>query len=97
MHNVYSVMKRELGAYFASPIAYVVIAMYLAVVGGLGGLLLYFSREATMRYVFNHGVTLLFTVLVTQVLTMRLLADERRTGTLELLLTAPLRDWQIVP
>jgi len=96
MRNVYYVMKRELGAYFTSPIAYVVIAIYLAVVGGLGGLLLYFSREATMRYVFNHAVTLLFTVLVTQVLTMRLVADERRTGTLELLLTAPLRDWEVV-
>jgi len=96
MRNIYHVMKRELGAYFASPIAYVVIAIYLAVVGGLAALLLYFSAEATMRYVFNHGVTLLFTVLVTQVLTMRLVADERRTGTLELLLTAPLRDWQMV-
>ncbi len=96
MRNVYYVMKRELGAYFTSPIAYVVIAIYLAVVGGLGSLLMYFTREASMRYVFNHAVTLLFTVLVTQVLTMRLVADERRTGTLELLLTAPLRDWEVV-
>ena len=96
MRNVYYVMKRELGVYFSSPIAYVVIAIYLAIMGGLGGLLLYFSREATMRYVFNHAVTLLFSVLVTQLITMRLMADERRTGTLELLLTAPLRDWEVI-
>lgn len=96
MRNVYYVMKRELGVYFSSPIAYVVIAIYLAIMGGLGGLLLYFSREATMRYVFNHAVALLFSVLVTQLITMRLMADERRTGTLELLLTAPLRDWEVI-
>jgi len=41
-------------------------------------------------------VALLFFVLVTQVITMRLLADESRQGTLELLLTAPVRDWEIV-
>ena len=96
MRNVYYIAKRELGTYFASPIAYVVAAIYLAVVGGLSGFILYFSREATMRYVLTHGVTLLFTVLVTQVLTMRLLADERRVGTLELLVTSPVRDWEII-
>ena len=96
MRNVFYIAKRELGAYFASPIAYVISAIYLAVIGGLFGIILYYSREATLRYVFLHSVSLLFLVLVTQVLTMRLLADERRLGTLELLLTAPLRDWEVV-
>ncbi len=96
MRNVYHVARRELGAFFVSPIAYVVTAIYLAVTGGLFGFILYYSREATLRYVLMHGVSLLFLVLITQVLTMRLLAEEQRLGTLELLLTAPLRDWEVV-
>ncbi len=96
MRNVYHVARRELNAYLASPIAYVVAAIYLAVLGGLSGFILYYSREATLRYTLTHGVTLLFLVLVTQVLTMRLLADEQRQGTIELLLTSPVRDWEVV-
>jgi ABC-2 type transport system permease protein len=96
MRNVYHVARRELNAYLASPIAYVVAAVYLAVLGGLSGFILYYSREATLRYTLTHGVTLLFLVLVTQVLTMRLLADEQRQGTIELLLTSPVRDWEVV-
>lgn len=96
MRNVIHIARRELNAYFVSPIAYVVGAIYLAVMGGLFGIILYYSREATLRYVFLHGVSILFLVLVTQVLTMRLLAEEQRQGTLELLLTAPLRDWEVV-
>ena len=96
MRNVYHIARRELGTYFVSPMAYVVSAMFLAIIGGLSGFILYYSREATLRYTLMHAVTLLFTILVTQVLTMRLLADEQRTGTLELLLTAPVRDWEVV-
>ena len=96
MKNAYYIAKRELGAYFVSPIAYVMSAIYLAVTGGLFGFILYYSREATLRYVFLHGVSVLFLVLVTQVLSMRLLADEQRLGTLELLLTSPVRDWEVI-
>jgi|YNPNPStandDraft_1061719.scaffolds.fasta_scaffold16426_3 ABC-2 type transport system permease protein len=96
MKNLWYIARRELAAYFTSPIAYVIIAVYLAVIGGLFGFILYYSREATLRYVFLHGVSLLFLVLVTQALTMRLLADEQRQGTLELLLTSPVRDWEVV-
>jgi len=90
------IAKRELNAYLVSPIAYVSAAVFLAVFGAMFALILFFSREATLRYVFDHGVALLFFVLVTQVLTMRLFSDEARQGTLELLLTAPVRDWEIV-
>ena len=96
MRNVYTIARRELTVYFVSPMAYVISAMYLAVMGGLAGFILYYSREATMRYVFMHAVSLLFLLLVSQLLTMRLLADEQRLGTLELLLTAPVRDWEVV-
>jgi len=96
VRNVYFIARRELHAYFVSPIAYVVSAIYLAVMGGLFAFILYYSHEATLRYLWLHGVSLLFLVLVTQILTMRLLADEQRQGTLELLLTSPLRDWEVI-
>lgn len=96
MRNVLAITRRELRAYFRSPMAYVVSAIYLAIIGGFFGFMLYYSHEATMYYVFLNAIPLLFTVLVSQVLTMRLLADEQRQGTLELLLTSPLRDWEIV-
>ncbi len=96
MRNTLSIARRELEAYFSTPMAYVIAAVYLAVMGGMFGLILVYSREATMAYLFYHGVSLLFLVLVTQVLTMRLLAEEQKQGTLELLMTSPLRDWEIV-
>lgn len=96
MKNVLQICRRELASYFVSPIAYVVGAIYLAVMGGMFGLLLYYSRVATMSYLFYHVLTLLFLVLVTQVLTMRLLAEEQRQGSLELLLTSPVRDGEVV-
>jgi len=96
MRNMYYIARRELGDYYVSPIAYVITAIYLAVMGGLFGIILYYGREATLRYVFLHGISLLFLVLVTQVLSMRLLADEQRLGTIELLLTNPIRDWEVV-
>ena len=96
MRNVYTIARRELSVYLLSPMAYVISTVFLAVMGGLAGFILYYSREATMRYVFMHAVSLLFLVLVSQLLTMRLLADEQRLGTLELLLTAPIRDWEVV-
>jgi ABC-2 type transport system permease protein len=96
MRNVLHIARRELAAYFGSPVAYVVGAVYLAVMGGMFGLILVYSREATMAYLFYHGVSLLFLVLVSQVLTMRLLAEEQRQGTMELLLTSPVRDGEVV-
>jgi len=96
MKNVLYIARRELASFFVSPIAYVVAAVYLAVMGGMFGLLLYYSRVATLSYLFYHYVTLLFLILITQLLTMRLLAEEQRQGSLELLLTSPVRDTEVI-
>lgn len=92
--NVLYIARRELGAYFASPIAYLVIAAFLAVTGYLFALITYYSREATLRYLFHNMTTLL--LFMSPLLTMRLLAEEQRSGTIELLLTSPVRDWEVV-
>lgn len=94
MKNLWTITWRELRAYFASPLAYVLSAAYLALSGVFFGFDLYFSREASLRGIF---VTFLFILLLlAPALTMRLLAEEQRMGTLELLLTAPVHDWQVV-
>jgi len=94
MRNALTIARRELLAYFTSPIAYVVTAAFLAISGYLFAAILNITREATLRYLFgNLMVILLF---VGPLLTMRLLAEEQRSGTIELLLTAPVRDWEVV-
>lgn len=94
MKNMIIIAQKELRAYFASPIAYVVIAAFLAIMGFFFWLIVSLSREASLRGVFaNMAITLLF---IAPALTMRLLAEEQRSGTIELLLTLPVRDWQVV-
>jgi len=94
MKNMIIIAQKELRAYFASSMAYVVIAAFLAITGFFFWLIVSLSREASLRGVFaNMAITLLF---VSPALTMRLLAEEQRSGTIELLLTLPVRDWQVV-
>lgn len=94
MRNMLVIARRELGAFFASPIAYLVIAGFLAIAGYFFSLILVFSREASMRFTFANTVTVL--LFVAPLLAMRLLSEEQRSGTIELLLTSPVRDWQVV-
>lgn len=94
MKNMIMIARKELRAYFASPIAYVVIGAFLAIMGVFFWWLVALGREASLRWVLQDMVfTLLF---VAPALTMRLLAEEQQSGTIELLLTLPVRDWQVV-
>lgn len=92
--TVLTIARRELEAYFVSPIAYIVTAAFLVISGYLFSLILIDLHQASLEILFaNIIVTLLF---ITPLLTMRLLADEQRMGTLEVLMTAPVRDWEVV-
>jgi ABC-2 type transport system permease protein len=94
VRNVWAVATRELRSYFLSPLAYVVIALFLALAGYLFALILANGREASLRgLVQNVSVLYLFIV---PAISMRLLAEEQRTGTVELLLTNPVQEWEIV-
>ena len=76
-----TIARRELSAYFASPIAYLVAAAFLVISGYLFAIILLNSRQATLDGMFfNINVILLF---VAPLLTMRLLADEQHSGTIE--------------
>src|SRR2546425_7054498 len=87
-------LRKELHATFTSPIAYAVGTVFLLVTGYTFSLTLFLSKVANLTYIFHQMYVLL--VLLVPVLTMRAFAEERRADTLELLLTAPVREVWIV-
>jgi ABC-2 type transport system permease protein len=94
VNRTLAIAERELKSYFVSPVAYVVTALFLLIAGYLFSVILLNTNEATLRYLIsNLSVIWLF---ITPALTMRLLAEEARTGTIELLLTNPVRDVEVV-
>ncbi len=96
MNGVLAVMRRELRGYFSTPLAYVFIVIFLLLAGwftfNFGNF--YNGGQASLAAFFNyHPWLYLFLV---PALSMRLWAEERKTGTIELLLTLPLEVWQSV-
>lgn len=94
MESTLAVARREFRTFFASPIAYIVLGGFLLLAGWLYFSTLFLAGQASLRGFFGV-VPVLFVVLVPAI-TMRALAEERKSGTLELLLTLPMEDWQIV-
>ncbi len=96
MNIVSALFKRELNSYFATPVAYVFIVIFLVLMGTftfyIGGF--YERGQADLRPFFNfHPWLYLFLV---PAIAMRLWAEERKTGTVELLMTLPITPWQAV-
>ena len=96
MRNIATIARRELGAYFNSPIAYVVVAVFLLLSALLFFSALFIQGQADLRELFDGFWTTLLVAIVGPAVTMRLLAEERSNDTLELLLTMPVTDWQVV-
>ena len=112
MRNILAIAQKELRSYFASPIAYIVIGMFIFVYGYFYAVMFGFFVQAGMQsppggqapalninqdmlrpVIQNMLVVMLF---VLPMITMRTYAEEKRSGTIELLLTAPLTDWEII-
>ncbi len=96
MRNVATIFKRELVSYFATPVAYVFIVIFLALMGALafyvGGF--FTSNQATLvTFFFYHPWLYL---LLIPAISMRLWAEERKTGTVELLMTLPVSTTEAV-
>lgn len=85
---------KELREYFATPIAFVLLAVFWALSGWFFSFGLFFVNVAQMVGSF-HNMSLLL-LLVMPLVTMRVFAEENKTGTMELLLSLPLAEWQIV-
>ena len=112
MRNVWIICRKELGSYFASPVAYVLLTMLAVIFGWFfwNNLAIFVveGMEMQMRgqsfpmnvneqiirpLLSNVGVIGLFFI---PMITMRLFAEEKRTGTIELLATSPVRDLEII-
>lgn len=112
MNNILAIARKEIGAYFASPIAYVVIGLFALLFGyfyvvmvsifvresmqmsSFGGPANLNVNQHVIRFVFQN-VTVVFLFIVPMI-TMRTYAEEKRSGTIELLLTSPITDFQII-
>jgi ABC-2 type transport system permease protein len=96
MSVIWTIMKRELGSYFSSPVAYVFLVIFLLLTGFFtftaGN---FFERGEASLAAFFGWHPWVYLVLVPAV-GMRLWAEERRSGTLELLLTMPVAPWQAI-
>ena len=96
MTNVKTIGKRELSAYFASPVAYVFIVIFLLLAGFFTFMAgFFFERNQANLESFFQWHPWLFLFLVPAV-GMRLWSEERRMGTMELLLTMPITAWQAI-
>jgi ABC-2 type transport system permease protein len=92
--NIKHIFAKELKSFFNSPVAYIVILVYLVILGWFFTSNLFLSGQATLRTVFEMTPFLL--LFFAPAMTMRLISEEKKSGTLELLITKPLREHEII-
>jgi ABC-2 type transport system permease protein len=103
MRKTWAIVRRELIAYFSSPLAYIVMTAFLLMQGYIFYLIVSFLNNpqtpamTPLRLFFGGTIFFwLFLLFVVPVITMRLIAEERRSGTIEVLLTSPVTEAQVV-
>ncbi len=94
MRNTMAIAGKEFRSYLTSPMAYIVTGIFLVLTGFFFSISSSTYYETSIKGFLQSGSLLL--LLLASVLTMRLLAEERKMGTIELLLTAPVRDSEVV-
>ncbi len=97
MQQIWIIAKRELRSFFDSLLAYIMIIAFLGFSGfftWLYGRDVFMVKQASLQSFFDVAYWTLFFFI--PALTMRLLAEEKSSGTLEILLTKPVSDWQVV-
>lgn len=106
MRNAWTIARREYNRFFTTPVAYVIAFVILLTLGFIFFLIIWGTYQSALGGSFGStsapginwlGNTFSFLLMLCiPALTMRLMADENRMGTMELLLTAPLRDWELI-
>lgn len=94
MRHIGSIIQREMRSYFNSPVAYIVLSVFLLFVGYLYFSTLFVTGFASLRNFFS--ITPLLLVVFAPAITMRLIAEERKSGTIEHLLTLPVADIEVI-
>jgi len=94
MRNTLAIAQRQFAAFFNGPIAYIVVCAVLLLLGFFFWETFFLRQLATVRDMFQ--LLPLFLIVAAPALSMSLLADEKRTGTIELLLTMPVRDSEVI-
>ncbi|HTW24325.1 MAG TPA: ABC transporter permease subunit [Candidatus Baltobacteraceae bacterium] len=112
MRSVYAIYRKEMGHYFVSPVAYVVVAVFLIVAGFFFRLYMGLANDQAMEMAMQgmgsgmdvpaevlrafFGLISTLILFLAPMLTMGVYAEERRRGTMELLMTSPITEFQIV-
>ena len=94
MKKAIPIFRRELAAYFFSPMAYIVITVFLLLTGWFFTSQLFLTGDSSLRSMF--GIIPFIFIFFTPAITMRLMSEERKSGTIELLVTMPISDLEIV-
>ncbi|MDL1891712.1 ABC transporter [Sphingobacteriales bacterium CHB3] len=94
--NILPIFKREVKSYFNSPVAYVVIVVFLAILGWFFSTNLFLNNVASLYIIFDSPLVKILFLVIAPAITMRLLAEERKSGTIELLTTKPIKDVEII-
>ena len=94
MDSILTIYKKELRSYFTSPVAYIVIVVFLIITGWFFTSNLFVAGVVTMRGVLDIIPFIL--IFFIPAITMRTFAEEKKTGTIELLLTKPITDFDII-
>ena len=92
--NIKTIFLKELRSYFNSPVAYIVIVVFLSILGWFFSSNLFLMNLSSVRIVFE--ITPFLLLVFAPAITMRLISEEKKTGTLELLMTKPVREYEIV-
>ncbi len=95
MRNALTIAGKELRSYFVSPMAYVIMFFYLGICG-LTFCIISTGSQAMADMQPTLGTMLFIALMVAPIITMGLLAQEQSTGSIELLMTNPVRDWEVV-
>ena len=94
MKNVLTIVDKEIRAYFSSPLAYAALFLFLLISGFSFNYSVYKENSSGMLSIFLVMIYLL--ILIIPAITMHLFAEERKSGTIELLMTYPIQDWEVV-
>jgi ABC-2 type transport system permease protein len=94
MRNISTIALKELKSYLTSPMAYIVIGIFLIITGFFFGMSQSTYAETSIGSFLEAGQFLL--LLLAAILTMRSIAEEKKLGTIELLLTSPVKDSEVI-